>query len=109
MSLVKKLTLDKHPNGIKQNGLPKYILRLFVSGILQHSARAIKNLNKICEEHLKDNYALEIIDIYQEPDLALNEQVIVIPVLIIKSPLPERRIIGDLSDSAKVVEILNCK
>ncbi|MEJ7737258.1 MAG: circadian clock KaiB family protein [Chitinophagaceae bacterium] len=88
-------------------GRPTYVLRLFVTGVLQSSVRAIKNVNHICEKHLKDFYELEIIDIYQQPDLAVKEQIIVIPVLIIKFPLPERRIIGDLSDNEKVLEILN--
>jgi circadian clock protein KaiB len=109
MKIVEKKAKEKQQNGTQKNGSKKYILRLFISGILQNSVRAIKNLNEICEEYLKDNFELEIIDIYQEPDLAIGEQVIVIPVLIIKRPLPERRIVGDLSDSAKVVETLNCK
>ena len=88
---------------------PDYVFRLFVSGLLQNSIRAIKNLNQICEEHLKGNYELEIIDIYQQPDLAKSEQIIVIPVMIIKYPLPERRVIGDLSDTDVVLEILNIK
>jgi circadian clock protein KaiB len=86
---------------------PEYVLRLFVSGVLQNSLRAIKNLNEICEKHLKDNYELEIVDIYQQPELAVMEQIIVIPVLIIKYPLPERRLIGDLSNVETVLEILN--
>lgn len=106
---MKKQGLKNHPNNHQENGAPKYILKLFVSGILQNSVRAVRNLNQICEEHLKDNYKLEIIDIYQQPDLAIGEQIIVIPVMIIKHPLPERRIIGDLSDVEKVLEILNCK
>ena len=89
-------------------GRPEYILRLFVSGILQNSVRAVRNVSRICEEHLKDNYELEIIDIYQRPDLATSEQIIVVPVMIIKSPLPERRIIGDLSNVSMVLEALNC-
>jgi circadian clock protein KaiB len=88
-------------------GGPKYILRLFVSGILINSIRAIKNLNHICELHLKGDFKLEIIDIYQQPELAIDEQIIVVPVMIIKHPLPERRIIGDLSDVDKVLEVLN--
>ena len=98
-------------NGVKLRvaGGRKYILKLFVSGIMQNSVRAIKNINKICKEHLKDNYELEIIDIYQQPELAISEQIIVIPVMIIKYPLPERRLIGDLSDVDKILEILNIK
>ena len=87
----------------------KYILRLFVSGILQNSVRAIKNINQICEEHLNGNYELEIIDIYHHPELAISEQIIVIPVMIIKYPLPERRLIGDLSNVEKVLEVLNIR
>lgn len=88
---------------------PKYVFRLFVSGILQNSVLAIKNIKQICEHHLKDNYELEIIDINQQPDLATSEQIIVIPVMIIKYPLPERRLIGDLSNTEKVLEVLNIK
>jgi circadian clock protein KaiB len=109
MQIQKKRPGDKDPPGIGKKDIPKYILKLFVSGILENSVRAIKNINEICEQHLKGNYKLEIIDIYQQPDLAIGEQIIVIPVMIIKYPLPERRIIGDLSDVKKVLEILNCK
>ena len=63
----------------------------------------------ICEEHLKDKYALTIIDIYRYPELAVKEQIIVVPVLVIKDPLPERRALGDLSDTEKVLEILHIK
>ena len=88
-------------------GGPKYILRLFVSGILINSTRAIRNINHICELYLKGDFKLEIIDIYQQPEMAIDEQIIVVPVMIIKHPFPERRIIGDLSDIGKVLEVLN--
>src|ERR1700681_3301407 len=87
----------------KIEGGPKYILRLFVSGILINSTRAIKNIKHICELYLKGDFKLEIIDIYQQPELAIDEQIIVVPVMIIKNPLPERRIIGDLSNIEKVL------
>ena len=109
MTEVTKQSRNKHAAKLRKAGGKKYILRLFVSGILQNSLRAIKNINQICEEHLKDNFELEIIDIYQQPELAISEQIIVIPVMIIKYPLPERRLIGDLSDVEKVLEILNSK
>ena len=99
--------MSKTITGSKRVDKQKYILQLFVSGILQHSLHAIKNINQICEQHLKGNYKLEIIDIYQHPDLAISEQIIVIPVMIIKYPLPERRLIGDLSNVEKVLEVLN--
>lgn len=91
----------------EDSGYGKYILRLFVSGMLQNSVAAIKNLRLICDEQLKGSYELEIIDIYQQPGLAVSEQIIIIPVLIIKSPLPERRLIGDLSNTEKVLKVLN--
>ena len=81
-----------------------YILRLFVTGLLPNSARAVVNIKAICEQYLKGRYELEIIDIYQQPDLALTEEIIAIPVLIKKFPLPEERLIGDLSDIEKVVK-----
>ena len=84
-----------------------YILRLFITGILPNSARAIVNINAICELYLKDRYELEIIDIYQQPSLALAEKIIAIPVLIKKFPLPEARLIGDLSDIGMVLNGLH--
>ena len=81
----------------KETGEGKYILQLFVTGILPNSARAVKNIYAICDRYLKDRYELDIIDIYQQPSLALSEDIIAVPVLIRKFPLPERRMIGDLS------------
>ena len=85
----------------------KYILRLFVTGILPNSARAVVNIKAICEKYLKGRYELEIIDIYQQPALALTEEIIAIPVLIKKFPLPEERLIGDLSNTEKVLKGLH--
>jgi circadian clock protein KaiB len=84
-----------------------YILRLFVTGILPNSVRAVKNANAICQKYLNGRYDLEIIDIYQQPSLALTEDIIVVPVLIKKFPLPEERVIGDLSDIDKVLKGLD--
>jgi circadian clock protein KaiB len=88
-------------------GEEKYILRLFVTGILPNSIHAIENIKSICDVYLKGRYELEIIDIYQQPSLALTEDIIAIPVLIKKFPLPETRLIGDLSDTEKVLKGLN--
>ena len=87
----------------------KYILRLFITGISPHSAQAIINSKAICEKYLKGRYELEVIDIYQQPSLALEEEIIAIPVLIKKYPLPEERVIGDLSDTEKVLSGLHLK
>lgn len=88
-------------------GEEKYILKLFVTGILPNSVRAITNIKTICEKYLKDRYELEVIDIYQQPDLAVIEEIIAIPLLIKKFPLPEERVIGDMSDTEKVLQGLN--
>jgi circadian clock protein KaiB len=80
-----------------------YVLRLYVSGSTSKSALAVDNLKRICEQHLKNRYDLEVIDIYQQPNLARDEQIVAVPTLIKRSPLPQRRLIGDLSDLNKVL------
>ena len=85
----------------------KYMLRLFVTGILPNSIRVIENINAICEEYLKGRYELDIIDIYQQPSLALKEGIIVIPVLIKTFPLPEERLIGDMSNTEVILKALH--
>ena len=84
-----------------------YILRLFVTGASPNSSRAIANLKEICETHLKGKYELEIVDVYQQPLIAENEQIIALPLLIKKSPSPQKRLIGDMSDIEKVLRGLN--
>ena len=91
----------------KGSGNGKYILRLFVTGILPNSVRAIKNINAICNQYLKGRYELEIIDIYQQPSLALTEELIAVPVLIKKFPLPEETMLGDLSNTQEVLKGLS--
>jgi circadian clock protein KaiB len=81
----------------------KYVLRLYVAGINPRSSTAIRSITEICEEHLKENYELEIIDIYQQPTLAKGEQIIAAPTLIKKLPLPLRRFIGDLADKERIL------
>ena len=80
-----------------------YVLRLYITGASPNSARAVTNLKRICDTHLKDNYSLEIIDVYQQNSIAQAEQIIALPLLIRKNPLPERRLIGDMSDTQKVL------
>jgi circadian clock protein KaiB len=82
----------------------KYILCLFVSGNLPNSASAVVNIKAICEKYLKDRYELEIIDIYKHPDLAITEQIVVLPVLIKKFPMPKVRMLGDLSNTEEVLK-----
>ena len=80
-----------------------YRLRLFVTGTTPRSARAIQNIRAICEEYLHDRYDLEVIDIYQHPEHVKAEQIVVTPTLVKQSPLPVRKLIGDLSDKERVL------
>ncbi len=80
-----------------------YTLRLYVTGATTRSRRAIVNLDGICKEFLAGQYDLEVIDVYQKPTLAKDEQIIAAPTLIKKLPVPIRRIIGDLSDREAVL------
>ena len=84
-----------------------YLLKLFVTGASPNSTRAISNIKNICESKLEGRYELEIIDVYQQPLMAETEQIIALPLLIKKMPLPERRFIGDLSDTEKVLKGLD--
>jgi circadian clock protein KaiB len=81
----------------------RYVLRLYVTGTTPKSMRAIANLRRICEEHLQNRYDLEVIDLYQQPALAEGEQIIAAPTLIKKLPAPLRRMIGDMSDTERVL------
>lgn len=85
----------------------KYILKLYVTGMTTRSARAIENLSTFCEKHLAGHYELQVIDVYQQPELARTEQIVAVPTLIKKLPLPLRRLIGDMSDEERVLVGLN--
>ncbi len=87
----------------------KFILKLYVSGATRRSSRAIENIRAFCEEHLKGRYELEIVDIYQQPELLEKEQVIAAPTLIKQLPPPLRKLIGDMSDEEKIMVGLNIK
>jgi circadian clock protein KaiB len=80
-----------------------YRLRLFVTGTTPNSARAIRNIRAICEKKLSGRYDLEVVDIYQHPERAKPDQVVVIPTLVKRLPLPVRRLIGDLSNHDRVL------
>ncbi len=80
-----------------------YVLRLYVTGMTPRSSRAIATIKAICEEHLEGRYDLEVIDIYQHPKLARDEQIIATPTLVKTLPAPLRRFIGDLSNEERVL------
>ncbi len=79
------------------------VFRLYVADETPNSARAMANLQSICQEHLQGRYRLEVVDILQEPLRALSEGVLVTPTLVRLSPLPVRKIVGDLSEPATVL------
>lgn len=84
-----------------------YVLRLYVSGQTPLSVVAIKNLKAICETHLQGRYDLQVIDIYQQPELASSAQIVAVPTVIKQLPLPLRRLVGDLSETERVLVGLN--
>jgi circadian clock protein KaiB len=90
-------------------GTGKYILKLYITGMTPRSQEAIRNLKKVCQGYLGDNYELEVIDIYQQPTLAEDDQIIAVPTLIKKLPLPLRRLIGDLSREDRIILGLDLK
>ena len=87
----------------------QYVLRLYITGITPRSTQAIANVKRICEECLAGRYELDVIDIYQQPLLAKDEQIIAVPTLIKKIPLPLRRIIGDMSDTKRILKGLDLR
>jgi circadian clock protein KaiB len=101
------MSKGKRHDGKLQHLTPKeFVLRLFITGATPNSVRAVMNIKNICEAHLNGRYSLEIIDVYQQLSVAEEEQLIALPLLVKKHPLPERRLIGDLSDKLKVLKVL---
>lgn len=85
----------------------RYKFILFISGMSARSVNAIENLKKICDEHLQNNFDLQIIDISKEKEKAVEYQVFAVPTLLKLEQAPKRTIIGDLSDKEKVLKILD--
>jgi circadian clock protein KaiB len=83
-----------------------FVLRLYVSGMTPRSRQAIENIRQLCEEHLAGRYDLEIIDIYQQPALAKEGQIIAAPTLVKTLPLPLRKVIGDMGDPGRIMVVL---
>ena len=81
----------------------RYVLRLYVTGMTQRSTEAFATIKALCEDRLHGRYALEVIDIYQHPQLAIDEQIIAVPTLVKMLPAPLRRLVGDLSNQERVL------
>ena len=103
-ALAEKTKVKAGENSVAQE---EYVLQLFIAGLLPNSVRAIKNTREICERYLKGRYDLKIIDIYRQPSIAIEEDIIAMPLLIKRLPLPEARLIGDLSNIEKVLRGLD--
>ncbi|MFN8630448.1 MAG: circadian clock KaiB family protein [Chloroflexota bacterium] len=97
------LTEDS-PLDVDPDALEFYALRLFVAGTSGQSARAIVNARRFCERYLPGRHSLEVVDIYQQPALARDEQILAVPTLIRTLPPPSRRLVGDLSDTMRVLQ-----
>ena len=83
--------------------LETYILRLYIAGQTTKSMTAFNNLKKICEEHLEGRYQIQVVDLLENPQLASGDLILAIPTLVRKLPLPIRKIIGDLSNTERVL------
>lgn len=84
----------------------RIVLHLYVAGMSQNSLLAIENIKKICEEYFTDFFDLEIVDIYKHPEKLQEQQVLFSPSLFKKSPLPKKVLVGNFSDSTKVIKAL---
>ncbi len=85
----------------------RYALALYVTGATARSLRAIANVKAICEEYLKGRYDLEVVDIYRRPELASRDQIVAVPTLVKKLPVPLRLLVGDLSRTDQVLQGLD--
>lgn len=100
---AKKTSKKPNPSG------DKWILRLYIAGSTPKCLTAFENLKKICEERLKGKYSIEVIDLLVNPQLGREHQILAIPTLVRKLPVPVRKIIGDLSDTERVLVGLDIK
>lgn len=98
---------DEFTKALEEAKQEKFVLQLFVAGNTAKSTQSIEAIREICENNLKGRYTLEVIDIYQQPELARGNQIIAAPTLVKKLPLPLRRLIGDLSSTDRVLVGLN--
>jgi circadian clock protein KaiB len=88
---------------LQKSKVAEYVLRLYVAGQTPRSLQALANLTRLCEEHLAGRYKIEILDLMKNPSLAKGDQILAIPTLVRSLPEPVRKIIGDLSDTERVL------
>jgi circadian clock protein KaiB len=109
MSSEHDATLRRFEDNLRNLEAADYVLTLFVTGASDRSVRAISNLRNLCEGHLKGRYQLEVVDINRDPESMISQNVIAAPTLIKEAPLPRRRLVGDLSDTERVLAALDIK
>jgi circadian clock protein KaiB len=101
-----KETLSEFERALVASGHEMYVLRLYVSGATPRSTEAITRIKEICEEYLPNQYDLEVIDIYQQPQFAAQQQIIAAPTLVKESPGKLRRMIGNLTNTKLIMQRL---
>jgi circadian clock protein KaiB len=94
---------EKFEKALADSQKAHYVLRLYIAGNSTKSVQAINNIREICEKKLKGRYSLEVVDIYQQPELARSSQIVAAPTLIKSLPPPLRRVIGDLSSTERIL------
>ncbi|WP_445246032.1 circadian clock KaiB family protein [Microcoleus sp. OTE_8_concoct_300] len=104
---VKPTITELFEQSLSQSQEEYYILRLYISGTTLQSVTALQNIKKICEEHLQGRYELEVIDIYQQTEAIISDNIVAVPTLIKKLPMPLQKMIGNLSNTEKVLLGLN--
>ena len=100
---ITKTTTRVRPRAARPRKPETFKLRLYVAGQTAKSIRAFANLKVLCEEHLEGRYQIEVIDLLEHPEMARGDQIVAIPTLVIKLPQPVRKIIGDLSNTDRVL------
>jgi len=102
-----KVSREKGQRGKQGAGESSWHLRLYIAGGTSRSLAALRNLQKICDEHLPGKYQTEVVDLLKNPQLAAGDQILAVPTLVRTLPQPLRKIIGDLSDTQRVLVGLN--
>jgi circadian clock protein KaiB len=100
---------QEHGKHQRKNTVAQYELRLYVAGQNARSVAALGNLRRLCEQHLDGRYSIEVIDLMDQPHLARGDQILAVPTLVRKLPVPMRKIIGDLSNTERVLVGLDIK
>jgi circadian clock protein KaiB len=103
---MKRTCVRKNKENRKARG-PSWHLRLYIAGGTSRSQAAVSNLQKLCDQHLPGRYRAEVVDLLKNPQLAAGDQILAVPTLVRSLPLPLRKIIGDLSDTQRVLVGLN--